>query len=141
MTGTTPLTSLITEAKNGNLTVRMDPEEFAKIEYECQAFKTTIVAIQANIDDVAKIQTWGFGDHGGSILTSAQTMADRFRKIANGSQGGNDFHTVLKEHWEAVEDIRLLHVAVRDRFIAEDEAFATRFNAETARLDQIPGGR
>ncbi|MEV0687195.1 hypothetical protein AB0I35_25330 [Nocardia sp. NPDC050378] len=141
MTGNTPLASLISEAKSGNLTVRMDPESFARIEYECEAFKTTIKNIQRSVGDLTNIQTWGFGDHEGSFLTSAPTMADRFRKIAKGSESGNDFHTVLQEHWTAVEDIRLLHVAIRERFVAEDESFAARFNAETARLDQTPGGR
>ncbi|MFE3546477.1 hypothetical protein ACFXK0_26235 [Nocardia sp. NPDC059177] len=136
----TPLGPLITEAKNGSLTVRMDPEEFAKIEYECAAFQATIKQIQTKIDDVSKLQTWGFGDHAGSQLTSATTMAERFRKKSKGQEDGNDFHTVLQEHWDAVEDIRLLHVAIRDRYIAEDESFAARFTAETERLDQLPGG-
>ncbi|MFE3546571.1 hypothetical protein ACFXK0_26710 [Nocardia sp. NPDC059177] len=80
----TPLGPLITEAKNGSLSVRMDPEEFAKIEYECQAFKATIKQIQGKIAGVAQLQTWGFGDHAGSQLTSATTMADRFRKKSKG---------------------------------------------------------
>ncbi|MGW5573250.1 hypothetical protein ACWEVD_18810 [Nocardia thailandica] len=139
MVDSTPLGPLITLAQNGELSVRMEPEEFAKIEYECQAFKTTIRQIQEKIDGVSRLQTWGFGDHAGSNLSSATTIAERFRKKSSGQDDGNDFHTVLDEHWAAVEDIRLLHSTIRDRFVLVDTDFAARFAAEAARLDQVGG--
>ncbi|MFI6040292.1 hypothetical protein ACIA8C_01585 [Nocardia sp. NPDC051321] len=133
-----PLASLITEAKDGRLAVRMDPEGFAKLDRECTDFQETIRKIQQSMRDIGRIGTWGFGDHPGSTLTSAPTMANRFRAKASDHPGGDDFKTVLEEHWRAVEDIRQLHAAIRDRYIAQDTEFAARFKAEIARLDQLP---
>ncbi|MEU6832677.1 hypothetical protein ABZ894_28875 [Nocardia beijingensis] len=132
-----PLLTLITEARDGRLLVRIDPEEFARVEFECNSFKETIREIQKDMEQVSRIGTWGFGDHPGTILTSAPTMATRFRAKAMGHPSGDDFHAVLEEHWLAVEDIRRLHATIRDRFIAQDQDFAARFQAETARLDQL----
>ncbi|MEU7140482.1 hypothetical protein ABZ942_13610 [Nocardia sp. NPDC046473] len=139
-----PLTSLITEANEGRLSLRMSPEGFAKIERECVYFQDHVIReIQQDVRDISRIGTWGFGDHAGSTLTSAPTMANRFRAKSMGHPSGDDFYTVLEEHWRAVEDIRQLHATIRDRFIAQDAEFAARFNAEVARLDQLanPSGQ
>ncbi|MFI7003492.1 hypothetical protein [Nocardia sp. NPDC050175] len=133
-----PLASLITQARDGAVSVRMEPEQFAKIEYECNAFKEVIRDIQKDVQQVARIGTWGFGDQSGSKLTSAPTMANRFRAKSMGHPGGDDFNTVLDEHFRAVEDIRQLHATIRDRFLAQDAEWSARFNAEIARLNQFP---
>ncbi|MFD4432938.1 hypothetical protein [Nocardia sp. NPDC058497] len=111
----------------------MDPEEFARIDRECTEFQTAIGQIQQSMTDISKIETWGFGDQANSGLTSASVMADRFRKKARG--GDDSFYDVLEEHYKIVEDIRVLHQVIRDRFMAEDEAWAARFHTEVAALD------
>ncbi|MFD6162436.1 hypothetical protein ACFWF7_01540 [Nocardia sp. NPDC060256] len=133
-----PLKSLIDEGRDGRLSVRMSAEDFAKLDRECTNFQEVIREIQTDVMRISSISTWGFGDHPGSMLTSAPTMANRFRAKSNGHPGGDDFYTVLDEHWRAVEDIRQLHATIRDRFIAQDADFAARFKAEIARLDQLP---
>lgn len=133
-----PLKGLIDEGRDGRLSVRMTPEDFAKLDRECGNFQEVIRELQGDVRRISGITTWGFGDHPGSMLTSAPTMANRFRAKSHGHPGGDDFHTVLEEHWRAVEDIRQLHATIRDRFIAQDVDFAARFNAEIARLDQLP---
>lgn len=133
-----PLKSLIDAGRDGQLSVRMTPEDFAKLDRECGNFMEVIRDIQADVKQISGTATWGFGDHPGSPLTSAPTMANRFRAKSDGHPGGDDFYTVLDEHWRAVEDIRQLHATIRDRFIAQDADFAARFKAEIARLDQLP---
>ncbi|MEV0332080.1 hypothetical protein [Nocardia sp. NPDC050717] len=124
---------LIEQARGGSLNLRMEPEEFARIERECTEFQTAIGQIQQVMTDISKIETWGFGDHANSGLSSARVMADRFRSKARG--GEDSFFDVLEEHYAIVEDIRVLHQVIRDRFMAEDEAWAARFQAEVAALD------
>ncbi|MGW0248005.1 hypothetical protein ACWDYH_15365 [Nocardia goodfellowii] len=136
-----PLAKLIAEGRDGQLTVRMDPEEFAKVDRECTTFQTVIRDLQTAMNEISGISTWGFGDHQGSNLTSAQVIASRFRAKSQG--GENNFNSILEEHWLVVEDIRLLHAAIRDRFMAEDESFAARFHAEVENLERLsdPSGQ
>ncbi|MFI9509251.1 hypothetical protein [Nocardia sp. NPDC052566] len=115
----------------------MDPEEFAKIDYECEKFKLVIQDIQQDMREISEIATWGIGDHTGSQLTSAPTMAKRFREKAMG--GSDDYHTVLEEHYKIVEDIRVLHEVMRDRYIATDADWAARFRAQLTSLQQGQG--
>ncbi|WP_120043139.1 hypothetical protein [Nocardia panacis] len=126
---------LIAEAKTGALTLRMSPEDFARIDHECVLFvKEVIRDVQNDMIEISKIEKWGFGDHPDSMLTSAPTMARRFREKAMGQPDGNDFYTILSAHKRTVDSIRQLFAAMRDRYIAHDEDFATRFKAESERL-------
>ncbi|WP_433657908.1 hypothetical protein ACQPW1_39350 [Nocardia sp. CA-128927] len=132
-----PLANLITEAREGRLNVRMEPEEFAKIDHECENFKELVIReIQRTMTEISQITTWGIGDHAGSQLTSAPTMAQRFREKAQG--GPDSFYDVLEEHYRIVEDIRLLHQEVRNRFMGQDGQWAARFQAELTSLEQGP---
>lgn len=131
--GPSTFSGLIEQAQVGALKLRMEPEEFARIDHECTEFQSVIRSIQTEMTFVSQIQTWGFGDHANSGLSSARVMADRFRTKARG--GEDSFYDVLEEHYKIVEDIRVLHQVIRDRFMAEDEAWAARFNAEVAALD------
>lgn len=131
---TSPFTGLIEEARSGALNLRMEPEEFARLDRECTEFETVIRQIQQTMTDISNINTWGFGDNSESGLTSARVMAHRFRTKARG--GDDSFYDVLEEHYVIVEDIRTLHQLIRERFTAADEEWATRFNAEAAALGQ-----
>ncbi|MFI6172975.1 hypothetical protein ACIBCN_39785 [Nocardia sp. NPDC051052] len=133
----TPLANLITEAREGRLTVRMKPEEFAKIDHECTHFKEVIRAVQQDMTAISQVQTWGFGDHPGSGLMGAPSLAKQFRDKA---QGGPDSHyEVLEEHLGVVEDIRQLHEAVRNRLMEHDDEWAARFRTALASLEQEQG--
>ncbi|MFB7876217.1 hypothetical protein ACFC06_13250 [Nocardia sp. NPDC056064] len=134
--GGSPFATLIEQARSGGLTLRMEPEEFARLDHECTEFETVIREIQQTMTDISNINTWGFGDNAESGLTSARVMADRFRKKARG--GDDSFYDVLEEHYVIVEDIRTLHQLIRDRFMAADEEWAARFNAEASALAQAP---
>ncbi|RJO76632.1 hypothetical protein D5S18_10165 [Nocardia panacis] len=133
------LAGLIAEAAEGRLNLRMSPEEFARIDRECAHFVDHVIAdVQSEMKYVAGINLWGFGDHPDSLLTSAPAMAERFRKKAMGQEDGNSFATVLTENAHAVEEIRQLFAAMRDRYIEQDRHFADRFHTEAARIDKLP---
>ncbi|WP_405164975.1 hypothetical protein OG203_07635 [Nocardia sp. NBC_01499] len=133
----TPLANLITEAREGRLVVRMEPEEFAAIDHECTRFKEVIAAVQQDMLAISQIQTWGFGDHPGSGLMGAPALGQQFRDKAN---GGPDSHfAVLEEHFGVVEDIRRLHEEVRNRLMEHDDAWAARFRNTLASLEQEQG--
>ncbi|MFD3596641.1 hypothetical protein ACFWU5_28315 [Nocardia sp. NPDC058640] len=132
--GRTAFSGLIEQARAGALTLRMEPEEFARLDRECTEFQTVIGQIQQTMTDISNINTWGFGDNAESGLTSARVMANRFRNKARGSD--DSFYDVLEEHYIIVEDIRILHQLIRDRFMAADEEWASRFNAEATGLAQ-----
>jgi hypothetical protein len=132
-----PLANLITEAREGRLKVRMEPEEFARIDHECENFKELIIRdIQRTMTSISQIETWGIGDHTSSQLTSAPIMAKRFREKAQG--GSDSFYDVLEQHYRIVEDIRLLHEEIRNRFMEQDEQWAARFQAELTSLERGP---
>ncbi|MFC6013459.1 hypothetical protein [Nocardia lasii] len=125
---------MIEQARAGALTVRMEPEEFARLDRECTEFQTVIGQIQQTMTDISAINTWGFGDNAESGLTSARVMAFRFRDKARG--GTDSFYDVLEEHYIIVEEIRVLHQLIRDRFMAADEEWAARFTTEATALAQ-----
>ncbi|MGW5320063.1 hypothetical protein [Nocardia thailandica] len=129
-----PFGGFIAEAQAGSLSLRMEPEDFARIDHECQAFQQVIRTIQTTTTEISQIKTWGFGDHSGTNLTSAPIMAARFREKSRGSD--NSFHAVLELHYARVEEIRQLHEVIRQRFVAADEEWAARYNAEIAALEQ-----
>ncbi|MFC9897988.1 hypothetical protein ACFVMC_30215 [Nocardia sp. NPDC127579] len=129
-------TDVLGAASAGKLRVWMDPEQFARIEYECNSFKRVIEEISAEMRSISEIAVWGFGDDSYD-LTSAPVMAARFRGKAAGHETGDDFVSVLAEHLSVVEEIRTLHALARERYLAQDAELAARFRAELARLDQL----
>lgn len=131
-----PIAGLITDAQEGRLSLKMDPDKFAEIEYACIQFHENVIqAIQDQLRAVSLMSSFGFGDDSGSALTSASTMARRFREISEGN-AGNNFFDVLQEHALIVEQLRQIFAVVRDRYLAQDQGLADQFRVKLAELEQ-----
>ncbi|MET7772924.1 hypothetical protein [Nocardia sp. NPDC005366] len=131
------LPNLITEAREGRLGLRIEPEEFVYIDRDCQRFMDLIQRMQRAARDISDIDNaqWGIGADQG-ILTSARTLVGRFRQKAKGD--GNSVHAVLEEHYKVVQDIQTLHREIRQRYEQEDSDFAARVNELLAQLPENP---
>ncbi|WP_225725504.1 MULTISPECIES: hypothetical protein [unclassified Nocardia] len=132
-----PLANLVTEAKEGRLGLRIEPEDFVYIDRDCQRFMDLIQAMQRDARAISEIETgkWGLGESN-SRLTSAQTLVGRFREKAKGSD--NSVHAILEQHYQVVQDLQTLHREIRDRYMAADSAFAARVKDLLSRLPQQP---
>ncbi|RBO86877.1 hypothetical protein [Nocardia puris] len=132
-----PLANLITEAREGRLGLRIEPEDFVYIDRDCTRFLELIENMQREAEDIANIEAsqWGIGADV-PMLTSAQTLVSRFKEKAKGSD--NSVYAVLDEHYKIVQDIQTLHNVIKDRYIAADAEFAQRVNALLERLPEHP---
>ncbi|QIS19548.1 hypothetical protein [Nocardia terpenica] len=57
-----PLANLISEAKAGNLTVRMDLEKFVYLDRDCNFFKENIRKVQQLMTQVSQQKHWCLGE-------------------------------------------------------------------------------
>ncbi|MBF6365031.1 hypothetical protein IU433_07140 [Nocardia puris] len=132
-----PLANLITEAREGRLGLRIEPEDFVYIDRDCTRFMELIRRMQREAEAISVIENsqWGIGADV-AMLTSAQTLVSRFKEKAKGSD--NSVHALLEEHYNIVKDIRTLHNVIKDRYIAADAEFAQRVNALLERLPENP---
>ncbi|TQM28899.1 hypothetical protein [Nocardia bhagyanarayanae] len=132
---TRPIANLITDAREGRLGLRMEPEDFVYIDRDCERFKLAIRAMQHEAQAISEIDKaqWGIGADN-AILTSAQTLVDRFRTKGKGSD--NSIHAILEDHFRIVEDIQTLHREIRQRYVDADADFAARVNKILARLPE-----
>ncbi|WP_067840262.1 hypothetical protein [Nocardia lijiangensis] len=130
-----PIANLITEAREGRLTLRIEPEEFVYIDRDCERFKLLIQSMQDEAQAISEIEKkqWGIGADN-TILTSAQTLVDRFRTKGKGSD--NSIHAVLESHYKIVDDIQTLHREIRQRYEQADADFARRVSAIIERLPE-----
>ncbi|MEU4312872.1 hypothetical protein [Nocardia sp. NPDC024068] len=132
-----PLDELLTEAREGRLSVnlgsgspdsvRVNAEEFVYMERDCEGFKLLIRALQRLARDIYNRERWDLGEGAGN-LPSAQTLVGRFRTKAQNAGDGNDVHAILEQHYVIVEDIQELHRVIAQRYMETDEAFAGRYN-------------
>ncbi|MFR9751423.1 hypothetical protein ACL02S_10340 [Nocardia sp. 004] len=132
-----PLANLITEAREGRLGLRVEPEDFVYIDRDCQRFMDLIQAMQSKAKEIADIENggWGLGEDN-PRLTSAQTLVGRFREKAKGSD--NSVHAVLEKHYQIVEGIQTLHREICQRYMQADSEFAARVQDLLARLPEQP---
>lgn len=132
-----PLTNLITDAREGRLGLRIEPEEFVYIDRDCERFKTLIQFMQREAEAISLIESaqWGIGADN-PRLSSAQTLVQRFREKGKGSD--NSVHAILEKHYRIVEDIQTLHREIMQRYMQSDEDFANRVNSVLARLPEQP---
>lgn len=132
-----PIANLITEAREGRLQLRIEPEDFVYIDRDCERFKRLIRTMQGEAEAISQIekQQWGIGADN-AILTSAQTLVDRFRTKGKGSD--NSIHAILEDHFRIVEDIQTLHREIRQRYVDTDATFAARVNNLLAQLPEQP---
>ncbi|WP_024805461.1 hypothetical protein [Nocardia sp. BMG51109] len=135
-----PLTSLVSEAKEGRLTVRMDLEKFVYIDRDCNFFKLQIQQIQTIMDQISQQDHWGLGeDHqadGDRDLVSAKTMVARWRQKAKGAQNGNSVHEVLGAHWKTIDDFQTLFRTAREKITGIETDAAAQYKQLESTLPQ-----
>ncbi|MEV4129700.1 hypothetical protein [Nocardia sp. NPDC049707] len=136
-----PLANLMTEAKEGRLRVRMEPEEFVYLDRDCEFFKDQIQQIQLIMDKISRQDRWGLGEDyqtkDGKRLVSGETMVSRFRKKARSSDNNdNSVYAVMESHYNIVEDIQNMFRAIREQFSQADSAWAARYTDLEANLPQ-----
>ncbi|WP_431957681.1 hypothetical protein [Nocardia lijiangensis] len=130
-----PIANLITEAREGRLQLRIAPEDFVYIDRDCERFKMLITDLQREAQAISEVDKgqWGIGADA-RILTSAQTLVDRFRTKGKGSE--NSVHAVLEQHYRIVDDIQTLHREIRQRYEAADAVFAAKVKDLISRLPE-----
>ncbi|WP_040834150.1 hypothetical protein [Nocardia brevicatena] len=138
--GTPPrrsLTNLITEAREGRLGLRIEPEEFVYIDRDCERFKTLIRLMQREAEAISNIEAaqWGIGADN-PRLTSAQILVQRFREKGKGSD--NSVHAILEKHYQIIDDIQTLHREIMQRYMQSDDNFANRVHRILTRLPEHP---
>ncbi|WP_406233268.1 hypothetical protein [Nocardia sp. NBC_01009] len=139
-TSSSPLANLITEAREGRLTVRMDLEKFVYLDRDCDYFKDQIRDIQTTMTRIHNQDTWGLGEHfpkeGDRDLISAKTMVSRWREKSQGSD--NSVFAVMESHYKVIEDFQTLFRTVRERITSADSAQATRYQDLETNLPKQP---
>ena len=137
-TTASPLANLITEAREGRLTVRMDLEKFVYIDRDCEYFKDEIRKIQTTMTRISKQDKWGLGEkfekQGDRDLVSAKTMVQRWREKSDGS--ANSVFAVMESHYKVIEDFQTLFRTVRERITSADTDQAARYTDLEANLPQ-----
>lgn len=135
-----PLANLITEAQEGRLRVRMEPEEFVYLDRDCEFFKDQIRKIQGIMDRISRQDHWGLGEgyrtKDGKTLVSGETMVQRFRKKARSTDSDNSVYAVMESHYTIVEDIQNMFRTIREQFSQADSAWAARYSDLEANLPQ-----
>lgn len=134
--GQRPFQSYINEAKEGRLTVKMDPEEFVYMDRDCEAMKLLIRSLQASTKEIRDSENW-WGTRDKTDLVSASVMEIRLREKAKDSDNGNDINTIMEEHYKYIEDIQEVHKVIREKMMAADKDFAARFNAKAQSLGPV----
>ncbi|MEU1521615.1 hypothetical protein ABZ413_05330 [Nocardia rhamnosiphila] len=132
-----PLEDLMTEAREGRLSVnlgagspdavRVNAEEFVYMERDCEGFKLLIQALQRMARNIFEREQWDLGEKSEG-LSSAAVLVNRFRTKAQNAEDGNDVHAILEQHYRIVEDIQELHRVIARRYMETDETFAGRYN-------------
>ncbi|MEV6430880.1 hypothetical protein [Nocardia sp. NPDC051463] len=141
-TSPSPLANLITEAREGRLTVRMDLEKFVYLDRDCEYFKIAILQIQGAMTEVANQDKWGLGEkfekQGDRDLISAKTMVSRWREKSQSTQNPNNIYDVMASHYKVIEDFQTLFRTVRERLTGVDTDQATKYKDLEANLPKQP---
>ncbi|MGY4100131.1 hypothetical protein ACW2Q0_11350 [Nocardia sp. R16R-3T] len=137
-TSASPLANLITEARDGRLTIRMDLEKFVYIDRDCEYFKEQIQQIQTTMTRISKQDKWGLGEkfekQGDRDLVSAKTMVQRWREKSDGA--ANSVFAVMESHYKVIDDFQTLFRTVRERITGVDTDQAARYTDLEANLPQ-----
>ena len=133
-----PLENLISEAREGRLSVRMDLEKFIYLDRDCEFFKDKILNIQRTMTQISQQEAWGLGEHfapnGTHDLVSGKTMVKRWREKSRGSANG--VYEVMESHRLVIEDFQELFRTVREQMLAADSEQAARYRELEATLPQ-----
>ncbi|MEV6341001.1 hypothetical protein AB0M12_40555 [Nocardia vinacea] len=137
-TAASPLANLITEAREGRLTIPMDLEKFVYIDRDCEYFKDVILKIQRTMTETSQQDKWGLGEgfptQGDRDLISAKTMVTRWREKSRGSE--NSVYSVMESHYKVIEDFQTLFRTVRERITGVDADQAVKYQDLVANLPQ-----
>lgn len=120
---------LIEQAKSGSVSLNVEPQAFLALDRALQQRKTEIQTIQKLVQQVRTHGAWGLGENA-SILTSAHTIAQRFRDKSSG--GANNAYDTLQDHWRTADEMQTLFRAIRDRLQQTDSEFAAKLRAAQA---------
>ncbi|WP_433727624.1 hypothetical protein ACQP0C_36635 [Nocardia sp. CA-129566] len=137
-----PLANLITEAREGRLTIRMDLERFVYIDRDCEYFKLQIQDIQTTMTRISGQEKWDLGEHfpkqGDRDLISAKTMVSRWQMKSKGAgdNSDNSVYAVMESHYKVIEDFQTLFRTVRERITGVDTDQAARYKDLEANLPQ-----
>lgn len=137
-TSASPLANLITEAREGRLTIRMDLEKFVYIDRDCEYFKDVILKMRRTMTETSQQDKWGLGEgfptQGDRDLISAKTMVTRWREKSRASE--NSVYAVMESHYKVIEDFQTLFRAVRERITGVDTEQAAKYQDLVANLPQ-----
>jgi hypothetical protein len=132
-----PMANMLSAAREGQLAVDMNAEDFVYIDRDCNFFKDAIRDIQTTVADIARAERWGLGEKSEGMV-SASTVVERFRTKANGAPDGNSVYQILEDHYRIVEDIQETYRIVRDRMMQADSDFAAEFSRLDTELPERP---
>ncbi|MEV6139398.1 hypothetical protein AB0L63_25770 [Nocardia sp. NPDC051990] len=143
-TSASPLANLITEAREGRLTIRMDLEKFVYIDRDCEYFKDVILKIQRTMTEISQQDKWGLGEsftpQSDRDLISAKTMVRRWRNksrtLDNSTNSDNSVYAVMESHYKVIEDFQTLFRTVRERITSVDTEQAAKYQDLEANLPQ-----
>ncbi len=135
--GLRPFAAMISEAKAGNINVRMDLEQFVYLDRDCEAMLKRITAVQTIMDQVSQAQHWGLGEDyrssDGKVLISGQKVVEWFKTKSKdpsdceSNTASNSVWAVMESHRLAVEDIRTTYREIRKRITDSDTEAAARY--------------
>ncbi|OXR47278.1 hypothetical protein B7C42_00400 [Nocardia cerradoensis] len=144
------LTSSLTEAQNGNLSVsfgdsiRVSADEFVYIERDCIAFKEEIRALQRLAQNISRREKWGLGEFTEG-LESSKVLVGWFRgkaKIVDASKDtSNNVWDILEQHYQIVDQLQQLHHVIAQKYVETDQEFAAEYNALMANTPASPIGK
>ncbi|KZM69780.1 hypothetical protein IU500_13905 [Nocardia terpenica] len=130
---------LVDQARNGGVSLRVDPATFVALDRALVQRKKEIRQIQMIIQDIHDQETWKIGE-GSQYLTSAKTMVQSFREKA--ASGANNADATLEEHFRVADELQTLLRTIRERYEQTDADFAAKFRAaESAHRPEGGGGR
>ncbi|MBO0856015.1 MAG: hypothetical protein J2P18_19870 [Nocardia sp.] len=146
--GPGPFAAMVNEAKNGNIRMRMDLEEFVHMDRACQKMIDNIFQIQRIMHEVSEATHWGLGEDyrgpDGKTLISGQKVVERFKtksKAPGDSEtnySSNSVWAVMESHRRAVLDIQAMYREARKQITDADAEAAARYKQLEQTLPQRP---
>lgn len=108
-------------AKNGELTLRLDPEQFDELIKACDVFIDGLRELRVDATDLAT-HPLGFAE---DKLTSGAALARKFQQKA--APGPGSAADMLQSHIDRVQEMKALFLAARRGVENTDTGSANRF--------------
>ena len=113
--------TLIGEATNGDLTVKLDPQGFVQIDQACEQYKAELKVVRLGVQRIKQHEDWGLGETVAD-MTSARDLVNHFRGKAAG--GPNNAYDVLQEYIDTADQVQAMFKTIRDNYARTDDGFA-----------------